>query len=176
MAGIRINFAEVSGGFDPVPEGTYEVIIEKVEVRDSKSSDNDYLNWEFRITDEEYEGQRLWNITSLSPKALFRLKEDLLTLGVIEEDEEVELEWEEDVDITQSEGPRLLFPEVEGLACCVQVRNEVWEGKERNKVAAVLEAGSAEGPSASDEDAPKTRRTAQRSAGASGRRPRRRLR
>lgn len=134
MAGIKINFSEVEGGFEPLPEGSYEVIIERVEVRESNSSDNDYLNWEFKVTEDDFEERRLWMITSLSPKALFRLKDNFLALGVLEEDEDMELEWEDDIDITPKEGPRLIEPELEGLACTVTVGNEVYEGRERNKV------------------------------------------
>jgi len=167
MAGIRVNFAEVEGGFEPVPEGTYEVIVEDVEVRESKSSDNHYLNWRFRILDEEYEGRFLWNITSLSPRALFRLKDVFLALDVIEENDEVSIDWEEDVDITTSEGQRLIEPEVEGLACCLVVRIEPWEGKDRNRVTAILPAGEGSGEPATvpASGGGRTRRAAARRAG-----------
>jgi hypothetical protein len=143
MAGVRINFAEVESSFAPMPEGTYDVIVELVEVRESKSSDNDYLNWEFTVQDDEFQGRKLWMITSLSAKALWKLKDTFLALEVIEEDDEVEVEWEDDVDITPGEGPRVTFPELDGLACKVEVRNEVYEGRERNKVQDVLGAGGA---------------------------------
>lgn len=135
MAGIRINFAEVEGSFEPMPEGAYECIIERVEVRESKSSDHNYLNWELRVTEEgDFEDRRLWTITSFSPKALFRLKDTLVAIGAIEPDEELEFEWEDDVDITPQEGPRLLNPDVEGMAVVAVVRNEFYDGRERNRV------------------------------------------
>lgn len=145
MAGVKINFAEVESSFEPLPEGRYECVVEKVEVRDSKSSDNDYLNWELKVMDDEYEGRKLWMITSLSEKALFRLKDVYLALGVIEEDDEVELEWEDDVDIQQSEGPLVTNPDVDGLACIAVVTNEIYEGRERNRVNDLLD-GSGEVP------------------------------
>jgi hypothetical protein len=136
MGTAKINFADVeSSSFEPVPEGRYEVIVERVEVRESKSSDNNYLNWELRITDEDYEDQRLWMITSLSPKALFRLKDIYVALGVIEGDEEdFEIEWDDDVDITPKEGPLVTNPDCEGMAAIARVHNEVYEGKEQNRV------------------------------------------
>jgi hypothetical protein len=137
MGGMKINFAEVESSFEPLPEGEYEVIIEKVEVRESKSSEHNYLNWEFNVQDDDYEDRKLWNITSLSPRALFRLKDDLLALEVIEEDEELDLEWDEEVDITPTEGPLLTNPDLEGIACVVNVTNEPYEGKERNRVSSV---------------------------------------
>jgi hypothetical protein len=142
MAGIKIDFSEVESSFEPIPEGRYECIVETVEVRESKSSDNDYLNWEMKVTEGEHADRRLWMITSLSEKALFRLKDTFLALGVIEEDDEVDIEWDDDVDITPQEGPVLTNPEVIGLACVAVVHNEVYEGRERNKVDELLEAGS----------------------------------
>ncbi len=134
MGSMKIDFSEVEGGFEPLPEGEYEAIIERIEVRESKSSDNDYLNWEFKITDDEYEDRRMWGIRSLSPKALGFLKDWLVSLEVIEEDDELDLEWGDDVDITPTEGPLLTNPELHGMACTIVVTNEVYEGRERNRV------------------------------------------
>jgi hypothetical protein len=133
---MNINFAEVESGFEAIPEGTYSVVIEKVEVRESKSSDNDYLNWEFSISEGEFEDRRLWMITSLSEKALFKLKDVFEALEVLEDD--MDLDWDEDVEITPQAGPLLLYPEVSGLACQVVVKNEVYQGTERNRIDTVL--------------------------------------
>jgi hypothetical protein len=133
MTRVTINFADVEGGFEAVPEGLYTCEIEKVECRESKSSENDYLNWEFKILDDEdHEGQHLWMITSLSPRALFRLKDVFEALDVLED--EMNLDFDEDVDIQPGSGPRMLEPDVEGLHCVVVVKNELYEGKERNRV------------------------------------------
>jgi len=145
--GTKINFAEIEGGFEPVPEGRYPVIIERIEVRESKSSDNDYLNWEMKITDDEYEGQRLWMITSLSPRALFRLKDIFMSLGIIEgEEEDFALDWEDDVDITPKEGPLLTDPDLDGVAAIAVVENEMYEGKEQNRVNQLLSADEDDEP------------------------------
>jgi hypothetical protein len=144
MGGLKINFAEVEGSFEPLPEGQYEVIIERVEVRESNSSDNDYLNWQLKVTDDgEFEDRNLWMITSLSEKALFRLKDVLVALEVIEEDEELELEWADDVDITPKEGPLVTNPELDGLAAIAVVTNEMYDGRERNRVNDLVAADAA---------------------------------
>lgn len=134
MAGARINFAEVEGGFDVLPEGQYECVIERVEVRESNSSDYNYLNFELKVTNEDYEDRRLWFIRSFSPKALPMMKDTFVALGVIEEDEEVDFEWDEDVDITPKEGPVLTNPDLEGIECVARVSNEMYDGTERNRV------------------------------------------
>lgn len=152
MPGLSVNFAEIEGSFEPLPEGEYECVIEKVEVRDSKSSDHDYLNWELKVLDEDYEDRRLWMITSLSPKALFRLKDVLVAIDVIEGDEELEIEWEDDVDITSQEGPLVTNPDLDGLPCVAVVTNEVYDGRERNRVNELLgpDGGSGKRTSAND--------------------------
>lgn len=157
MPGIKVNFAEVESSFEPLPEGRYECIVETVEVRESKSSDNDYLNWEMKVTDGEFEDRRLWMITSLSERALFRLKDTFLALGVIEEDDEIDIEWDDDTDITPQEGPVLTNPEVIGLACIAVVTNEVYEGKERNRVNEILDGSAGTAPAKSSSRPAKSR-------------------
>lgn len=152
MGGMKINFAEVEGGFEPVPEGRYDVIVDRVEVRESKSSDNDYLNWEMSIQDDDYEGQKLWMITSLSPRALFRLKDIFVELDICGEDDEIDLDWDDDVDITPQEGPVVTNPELEGIAAVAVVENEMYEGKERNRVEELLSAGAEVSRKEPDED------------------------
>ena len=133
MTRVTINFAEVEGGFEAVPEGTYHCEIITVECRESKSSENDYLNWEFKILEGDgAEGQHLWMITSLSPRALFRLKDVFEALDVLED--EMNLDFDDDVEITPTAGPRMLEPDVEGLECMVVVKNEMYENRERNRV------------------------------------------
>lgn len=152
MGSININFADVEGSFDAMPEGRYPVIIEKVEVRESKSSDNNYFNWELTITEGEFEGRKLWMITSLSPKALFRLKDVYEALGVLED--EMDLQWDDDVEITPQAGPLVLHPDVVGLPAIAIVGIEPYDGKDRNRVNDLV----------SPDDAP-----AQRQPGASAR-------
>jgi hypothetical protein len=105
-------------------------------VRRNKAEDGDYLNWEFVVIDGDYENRRLWLITSLKPTALFRLKGLFEQLDVLDGDE-MELEYDDDKEVTQSSGPRLLYPDVEGLEATAKVTVEMYDGKERNKVSEV---------------------------------------
>lgn len=145
MGKITVNFAEVESGFEAIEEGPYPVVIEKVEVRESKSSDHPYLNWELTITDGDHEGRKLWQITSLSPNALFRLKDQLIALGVIEGDEEIDLDWDDDVEVTPKAGPMLLEPDVVGLAAIAIVTVEPYKGVNQNRVE-VLQAAEGDRP------------------------------
>src|SRR3954453_24178086 len=97
MGSISINFSEVDSSFEAIPEGLYPAVCEKVEVRESKSSDHNYLNWEWTITEGVHEGRKMWQITSLSPEAKFRLKDQFEALGYDVEVEDFNLEWDEDV-------------------------------------------------------------------------------
>jgi len=134
---MNINFADVEGGFETIPEGPYPIVVEKAEVRESKSSDNNYLNWEMTITDGEYEGRKLWMITSFSPKALFRLKDVFEALDLLED--EMDLEWDEDVEITQQSGPMLLDPDVNGATGVALVGIDFdFDPKGRNKVDTIV--------------------------------------
>jgi len=132
MPYTTVNFQDVED-FDALPEGEYAVEIDKVEVRQNKAGDANYLNWEFVVLDGDYENRRLWLITSLKPTALFRLKSVLEQLDLLE-GEEMELEYDDDQEVTTSSGPRLIYPDVEGLEATVRVKNEIYDGKERSKV------------------------------------------
>lgn len=129
-----INFADVES-FEPMPGSEwYGVEIDKVEVRENKDGDALYLNWELVVVDGDYENRRLWMITSLKDTALRRLKTVFEELGVMDDEEELEIEYDDDIEPTTKSGPRLLYPEVEGLEASVFVKNEMYEGTERNKV------------------------------------------
>lgn len=132
MPYTTVNFSEVED-FDALPEGEYGIEIDKVEVRRNKADDGDYLNWELVVLDGDYENRRLWLITSLKPNALFRLKSVFEELDVLDGDE-MELEYDDDQEVTPSSGPRLLYPDVEGLEATAKVKNEMYDGKERNRV------------------------------------------
>lgn len=134
MPFINVNLADVDS-FEPLPEDEYDVEIDKVEVRMNKAGDGLYLNWELIVLDGDYENRRLWMITSLKETALFRLKQVMEDLDVIDSsDEELEIEYDDDVEPSTSGGPRLIYPEVEGIEAICRVKNEMYDGRERNRV------------------------------------------
>lgn len=134
MPTVNINLADVDS-FEPLPEGQYDVEIEKAEIRMNKAGDGLYINWEMTVLDGDYENRRLWMITSLKETALFRLKQVFEDLDLIDDgDDEVEIEYDDDVEPTSQGGPLLIYPEVEGIEAVATVQNEMYEGRERNRV------------------------------------------
>jgi hypothetical protein len=132
---ISIDFSDVSGGFEALKQGEYAVVVDKVELRDSQTSDHPYLNWELVVTEEgEYKDRRLWFITSFAPKALWRMKETFENLGI----------FEDNMAFSIDEDTRaLLQPQVVGLPARASVVIEPYQGRESNKVKTLLPAEGA---------------------------------
>lgn len=80
MAQITVDLTNADS-FDPIPTGAYETVVSNIELRDSKSSEWQYLNLELTVLSGEYANRKLWLNLSLSPKASWRLKKALTALG-----------------------------------------------------------------------------------------------
>lgn len=129
MPQISIDFGSVEDSFSPIEPGTYPVIVEQVEMRMGKTSNQPYLNWEFTVTEGEFEGRKLWYTTSLQPNALFNLKGLLSTLGVLEDQMSIDID----------EGSNLMmYPEVSGIAAQAVVVADVYNGKPTSRVDAIV--------------------------------------
>jgi len=128
MAKLTVDFSDAES-FDAVPAGEYPVVVIEVEVRESQRSEHPYLNWELEITEGEATGRKLWMMTSLSPKALWRLQQVFENLGLPQD--EVELEVDDDTGLVTE-------PELAGLPAVAPVTNEVYEGRERARVETLL--------------------------------------
>lgn len=74
------NEAETTG-FEPIPEGVYEVALRDVEIKEGQKAP--YWLWTFEVpaSAEEFSGRRLWLNTSLSENALWKLKETFDAFG-----------------------------------------------------------------------------------------------
>jgi hypothetical protein len=75
---LQIDFTDVKV-IEPIPVGTYQVLVTNAEAKEGKEFP--YVSWEMSVEGGEFEGRKLWNNTSTSPKALFKLKEALIALG-----------------------------------------------------------------------------------------------
>ena len=127
MTQIRVDFSDVEPqDRSPIKPGKYDVVVENIEVRQGEGKEHPYLNWELSITEGEHEGRKLWLITSLSPKAIWRLQLIFQSFGV-DADSDVELEIDDDTNM-------LLEPDLTGEAAIATVRNQLWEGKPQARV------------------------------------------
>ena len=68
--------------FDPVPNGRYQVVVERAEMGLAKSSGNPMLRWTFRIVSGAHAGRKLFKNGMLIPDFIERTKQDLHTCGV----------------------------------------------------------------------------------------------
>lgn len=114
---VSVDMTGVEAGGKAVPDGVYAV--EVAEVTQEEGDKADYLKWKFRITDGSCKGAVVYDNTSLSPAALWRLKGLLECLGVDVPDSSMELDLDEYV----------------GMEMTITVANEEFQGKDRPKVA-----------------------------------------
>lgn len=63
-----------------LPVGEYAVEVVNIEQKEGKKGA--YLNWEFRVAQGPFKGQKLWSITSLAQQSLWVLKKYLEAMGV----------------------------------------------------------------------------------------------
>ena len=130
MARVTVDFSDVQE-FEPMPKGEYAVLIEKAEYREAQSEDKyDYINLELTVTEEgEFKGRKQWMILSVSPKALWRMKDVFENLGLYED--EVEVDYDEDTMLVTE-------PELAGLPAVAVVSQRTYEGRVQNQVDALL--------------------------------------
>lgn len=146
--GIRVNFSETGDVTprEPVPSGKYRATVTDGELRDSNSSDYQYINWEFTIKEPAYDGRKVWSMTTLAPHALFSLKQLLEAVGM-------DANGELDFDIDDVIGKDLVLRIVkEGPGSYTDRRTgEKKEHDERNQVKSYIKDGATTntGPSAS---------------------------
>jgi hypothetical protein len=120
---IPLDFDGVED-FDAIPAGVYPAVIEKLTYKDATEEGKfPQVSVEYTVTDPDYEGRKLWQNLSFSPKAIFRMKRFFDVFG---EDYE-ELEVDEDTGI-------VLDPDLAGTAVEVKTHIEPYQGVDRNKV------------------------------------------
>ena len=115
---IQVNLDDVKENVDP---GWYLAKVVGEEVKENKDKSGEYINWELEIAepDSEFNGQKLWHITSLKDNALPMLKRFL---------EACDFAWGAEGFTTE---------EVLGCELEVKVEQEMYEGKQKDKVVQV---------------------------------------
>ena len=117
---LVVDFSAVED-MSTVAEGVYPALVFKADVLHSKAG-NPYINWTFKLLGE-FEGRQQWMMTSLQPKALWKLKELLAALGETEE--------------TLSGSKELDLETYLGAYCKVKIVHEEYNGQTRSKVDSV---------------------------------------
>lgn len=76
--------AEVpSGEFEEVPDGKYQVRIEKVKLTTTKKTGTPMLRWQFKVLGPKFEGRRVFHSHLIKTEAnVTWLKKDLQTCGL----------------------------------------------------------------------------------------------
>jgi hypothetical protein len=93
------GLAGVKDGFDPLPAGTYDVVVtdaeETVTSGEGKTpAGTPMIKWEFEVQDEEYVGRKLWSNNVLTEKALPIFKGTLRGLGYTDAEMDVMTEFD----------------------------------------------------------------------------------
>lgn len=68
--------------FSPIPDGRYQVIVDKVELATAQSSGNPMLKWTLRVLGPTYRDRLLWKNSVLLSGLLQYVKKDLQTCGI----------------------------------------------------------------------------------------------
>lgn len=129
---VNVDLSGVEASRKAIPEGTYEVVVNKVEQKNSRDG-NPMISFEFEVSDGTHKGAKLFENCSLQPQALFKLKSVLLALGLEIPNKAFDLNLRELI----------------GLTCEVEVGHEVYEGKKR---ARILEYNNPEDSDEEEED------------------------
>jgi hypothetical protein len=79
---VHVNFSDVQD-YEPLPEDTYDVVVTGVTEKQGPSAP--YLWWELTVVGGQFDGRKLFHMTSLSKAALFGLKRTLIAFGVSSE-------------------------------------------------------------------------------------------
>lgn len=114
---VSVDLSGVETSRKAIPEGTYEVVVNSAELKNSKSGNN-MVALEFEVVDGPHKGGKLFENCSLQPQALFKLKSVLMALGLEIPNKAFDLD----------------LGELVGLTCEVEVGHEVYEGKKRARI------------------------------------------
>lgn len=76
---LRVDFSDIPE-FELIVPGTYPAVISGAEIK--KGAKGDYINWEYTLDHPKYKGQKVWDMTSLSAKALYRFRDFLTSLNI----------------------------------------------------------------------------------------------
>lgn len=148
MPEIALDFSDVPDGIDygaPIRPGTYNGMVDKVELRTGKDSGKEYLNFECHITDDgEFSGRKVWSIVSFAEKALPNTKRVLQSFGLTSNTFRMQVDDDSNL---------LTEPDLTDAPVVLSIKNEQYEGEIRNRVTKML--GKRTASSTADTAAPR---------------------
>ncbi len=81
-APYREEQAEQRGDYESVPDGKYQVSVEKVEVTESRTSGNPMLKWTLRVIAPQCVNRLMWRNSVITANTLKFVKTDLHLCGL----------------------------------------------------------------------------------------------
>lgn len=114
---VSVDFSGVESGGFSVPDDEYLLEVVSIEEKESKEG-NPYLAWKWKIAEGPFKGATLYDNTSLTQKALWRLKMLLECIG-------------EEVPNGKAE---LNFKSYVGKTSLANVANETYQGKQKPRI------------------------------------------
>ena len=128
------------GGRNPrLPEGDYKAKIISAEKKESKNSGNTYIKYGFQILEGKHKGKKLSGNATITPKALFWLRNMLEALGVEVPERAVNLKYKKYV----------------GSKIGITLEDDEYEGKIKSEVSDFLDydmVGAADDDEDEDDD------------------------
>lgn len=127
---LEVDLTGIKTEYEPLAKGSYPARCTGSEPRIGQDSGEPYLNVEFTFTEGDAANRKTWNSYSLQPQALWRLKGDMIRMGV----EPARLEQKVSISDIQQE--------LEGRDCVLNLDVETYTDKQgvkktRNKVASL---------------------------------------
>lgn len=127
---VDLSGVDENGKFEVIPRGTYNAEVANVEYGISQGKGNKMWTWQLELTDEPYQGRKLFYHTTFNEGGLPRVKKALIRLGKTDL-----LQTAFDPVKVADEGILI------GLKCKVRVDVKPYEGSPRNNVKDLLPAG-----------------------------------
>ena len=85
LAGLDEAYASApnENEFEALPDGSYEAVVERVELKRSKTSGRKMMEWELRILGPKFVGRKVWKYTLLeTPDNVVWAKKDFHRVGL----------------------------------------------------------------------------------------------
>lgn len=140
-----IDFTQVStNAFDPAPEGTYYLLVKKIEQKESSKKGTPYISWSMEIAEDhvggkEHAGKNIWHNSYITPNSMPFLFKFLSCLVFYDENDNLIYPYKDkDFSSMTQKGMEELFEEISDYAerRAVEVYGkvgiEVYNNKTRN--------------------------------------------